>query len=159
MQERRPFFLIFTGTCIIPTLNNNHGLSFRFFPFFFNLREQLQCTAKMLHYFYLVISSFFDIYWSVYHTNSNQQPWGYVSLLLSFIYFYFLQLQCKFTAIMLHYFYLVTFGWMLCEGLHIYSMVIKVFNVSSKIYHYTVLAWGMYARPIFSFSGQKIKIV
>ena len=54
---------------------------------------------------------------------------------------------------MLHYFYLVTFGWMLCEGLHIYSMVIKVFNVSSKIYHYTVLAWGMYARPIFSFSG------
>ena len=33
----------------------------------------------MLHYFYLVISSFFDIYWSVYHTNSNQQPWGYVS--------------------------------------------------------------------------------
>ena len=28
---------------------------------------------------------------------------------------------------MLHYFYLVTFGWMLCEGLHIYSMVIKVY--------------------------------
>ncbi|KAM7445445.1 hypothetical protein ABFA07_006051 [Porites harrisoni] len=53
------------------------------------------------------------------------------------------KLQCKFTAIMLHYFYLVTFGWMLCEGLHIYSMVIKVFNVSSKIYHYTVLAWGV----------------
>ena len=45
---------------------------------------------------------------------------------------------------MLHYFYLVSFGWMLCEGLHLYTMVVKVFNLSSKIYHYTVLAWGKY---------------
>lgn len=53
------------------------------------------------------------------------------------------ELQCKFTAIMLHYFYLVSFGWMLCEGLHLYTMVVKVFNLSSKIYHYIVLAWGI----------------
>ena len=59
---------------------------------------------------------------------------------------------------MLHYFYLVTFGWMLCEGLHIYSMVIKVFNISSKIYHYTVLAWGMYARPIFIPRGYEVPL-
>ena len=45
---------------------------------------------------------------------------------------------------MLHYFYLVSFGWMLCEGLHLYTMVVKVFNLSSKIYHYTVIAWGKY---------------
>ncbi|KAJ7330241.1 hypothetical protein OS493_022765 [Desmophyllum pertusum] len=51
--------------------------------------------------------------------------------------------RCKFTAIMLHYFYLVSFGWMMCEGLHLYTMVVKVFNLSSKIYHYIVLAWGV----------------
>lgn len=53
------------------------------------------------------------------------------------------EFQCRFTAIMLHYFYLVSFGWMLCEGLHLYTMVVKVFNLSSKIYHYIVLAWGI----------------
>jgi len=52
------------------------------------------------------------------------------------------KIQCKFTAIMLHYFYLASFGWMLCEGLHLYTMVVKVFNLSSKIYHYIVIAWG-----------------
>lgn len=45
---------------------------------------------------------------------------------------------------MLHYFYLASFGWMLCEGLHLYTMVVKVFNLSSKIYHYIVIAWGQY---------------
>lgn len=51
---------------------------------------------------------------------------------------------------MLHYFYLVSFGWMLFEGLHLYTMVVKVFNLSSKIYHYIVLAWG----KCFEFNGQ-----
>ncbi|KAL9984194.1 hypothetical protein ACROYT_G006465 [Oculina patagonica] len=57
--------------------------------------------------------------------------------------------QCKFTAIMLHYFYLVSFGWMMCEGLHLYTMVVKVFNLASKIYHYIVLAWGVPAFIVF----------
>jgi len=57
--------------------------------------------------------------------------------------------QCKFTAIMLHYFYLVSFGWMMCEGVHLYTMVVKVFNLSSKIYHYITLAWGVPALVVF----------
>jgi len=57
--------------------------------------------------------------------------------------------QCKFTAIMLHYFYLVSFGWMMCEGVHLYTMVVKVFNLSSKIYHYIVLAWGIPGLVVF----------
>ena len=55
---------------------------------------------------------------------------------------YPLQAQCKFAAIMLHYFYLVSFAWMLCEGLHLYAMIIKVFNLTSRIYHFVALAWG-----------------
>lgn len=59
------------------------------------------------------------------------------------------KIQCKLTAIMLHYFYLASFGWMLCEGLHLYTMVVKVFNLSSRIYHYIVLAWGVPALIVF----------
>ena len=52
------------------------------------------------------------------------------------------QAQCKFTAIMLHYFYLVSFAWMLCEGFHLYAMIVKVFNLTSRIYHFVAFAWG-----------------
>ena len=47
-----------------------------------------------------------------------------------------------FVAVMIHYFYLVAFGWMLAEGVYLYAMVVLVFNTNIKIKLYYLLAWG-----------------
>uniref|UniRef100_A0A8C8A4H1 Adhesion G protein-coupled receptor D1 n=1 Tax=Oryzias sinensis TaxID=183150 RepID=A0A8C8A4H1_9TELE len=52
---------------------------------------------------------------------------------------------CKVMAILLHFFFLSAFAWMLVEGLHLYSMVVKVFgSEGSKHYYYYVIGWGEY---------------
>ncbi|XP_030832015.1 adhesion G-protein coupled receptor D1-like [Strongylocentrotus purpuratus] len=53
------------------------------------------------------------------------------------------QKRCKAVAMLLHFFYLVTFFWMLMEGVHIYFRATRVFkstNYQLKIFH--VFAWG-----------------
>uniref|UniRef100_A0A8C6WBB8 Adhesion G-protein coupled receptor D1 n=1 Tax=Nannospalax galili TaxID=1026970 RepID=A0A8C6WBB8_NANGA len=50
---------------------------------------------------------------------------------------------CQVLAILLHYFFLSAFAWMLVEGLHLYSMVIKVFgSEDSKHPYYYGIGWG-----------------
>ncbi|KAF3696053.1 Adhesion G-protein coupled receptor D1 G-protein coupled receptor 133 Precursor [Channa argus] len=52
-------------------------------------------------------------------------------------------LPCKVMAILLHFFFLSTFAWMLVEGLHLYSMVVKVFgSEGSKHFYYYGIGWG-----------------
>lgn len=46
-------------------------------------------------------------------------------------------------AVLLHFFFLSAFAWMLVEGLHLYSMVIKVFgSEDSKHFYYYGIGWG-----------------
>lgn len=53
------------------------------------------------------------------------------------------QLPCKIMAILLHFFFLSAFSWMLVEGLHLYSMVVKVFgSEGSKHFYYYGIGWG-----------------
>lgn len=53
------------------------------------------------------------------------------------------QVPCRVLAVLLHYFFLGTFAWMLVEGLHLYSMVIKVFgSEDSKHLYYYGIGWG-----------------
>ncbi|XP_054520717.1 adhesion G-protein coupled receptor D1 isoform X3 [Pan troglodytes] len=50
---------------------------------------------------------------------------------------------CRVMAVLLHYFFLSAFAWMLVEGLHLYSMVIKVFgSEDSKHHYYYGMGWG-----------------
>lgn len=57
------------------------------------------------------------------------------------------QLPCKIMAILLHFFFLSAFAWMLVEGLHLYSMVVKVFgSEGSKHFYYYGIGWGKPAR-------------
>uniref|UniRef100_H3BHH9 Adhesion G protein-coupled receptor D1 n=1 Tax=Latimeria chalumnae TaxID=7897 RepID=H3BHH9_LATCH len=52
-------------------------------------------------------------------------------------------MPCKIMAILLHFFFLGAFAWMLVEGLHLYSMVIKVFgSEESKHFYYYGIGWG-----------------
>lgn len=52
-------------------------------------------------------------------------------------------MPCKILAILLHFFFLSAFAWMLVEGFHLYSMVIKVFgSEESKHLYYYGIGWG-----------------
>ncbi|XP_054630095.1 adhesion G-protein coupled receptor D1 isoform X1 [Dunckerocampus dactyliophorus] len=52
-------------------------------------------------------------------------------------------LPCKIMAVLLHFFFLSAFAWMLVEGLHLYSMVVKVFgSEGSKHVYYYGIGWG-----------------
>ncbi|XP_044541329.1 adhesion G-protein coupled receptor D1 [Gracilinanus agilis] len=54
-----------------------------------------------------------------------------------------LEIPCKVLAVLLHFFFLSAFAWMLVEGLHLYSMVIKVFgSEESKHLYYYAIGWG-----------------
>ncbi|XP_068745115.1 adhesion G-protein coupled receptor D1-like isoform X2 [Montipora capricornis] len=51
---------------------------------------------------------------------------------------------CKIVAVLLHYFNLVSFTWMLTEGIWLYVMIVRVFeNGHSRIKKYCACAWGI----------------
>lgn len=58
---------------------------------------------------------------------------------------------------LLHYFFLSAFAWMLVEGLHLYSMVIKVFgSEGSKHHYYYGMGWGRCGGGISSSHGPSL---
>lgn len=80
-----------------------------------------------------------------YHIHANLSFAILVAQILLLISFRFDTgtLPCKVLAVLLHFFFLSAFAWMLVEGLHLYSMVIKVFGseASKHIYYYGI-GWG-----------------
>ena len=55
-----------------------------------------------------------------------------------------LQIGCFAAAVCLYYFYTCVFTWMLVEGVHIYFMVIRVFELTGRGRKrvYLVIGWG-----------------
>ena len=54
-----------------------------------------------------------------------------------------MQIGCAFVAGLLHYFFLASFCWMLCEGVMLYLMLVVVFSkLSKKWWFYLLLGWG-----------------
>ncbi|XP_068940972.1 adhesion G-protein coupled receptor D1-like isoform X1 [Petaurus breviceps papuanus] len=80
-----------------------------------------------------------------YHIHANLSFAILVAQILLLISFRFEPgtIPCKVLAVLLHFFFLSAFAWMLVEGLHLYSMVIKVFgSEESKHLYYYVIGWG-----------------
>ncbi|KAG8455989.1 hypothetical protein GDO86_001973 [Hymenochirus boettgeri] len=80
-----------------------------------------------------------------YHIHANLSFAILVAQILLLISFRIVPgtLPCKIIAILLHFFFLSAFAWMLVEGLHLYSMVIKVFgSEESKHLYYYGIGWG-----------------
>ncbi|RDD36446.1 Adhesion G protein-coupled receptor L3, partial [Trichoplax sp. H2] len=50
---------------------------------------------------------------------------------------------CKIAAICLHFFCFASFSWMLVEGVHLYFMIIAVFNQKTRSHYYYIVGWGM----------------
>ena len=62
------------------------------------------------------------------------------------------QEACQFTAVLLHYVLLVTFMWMLMEGVVLYVALVKVFvtKVRQYIVAFTVISYGMFMKIFLS---------
>ncbi|XP_007953241.1 adhesion G-protein coupled receptor D1 [Orycteropus afer afer] len=94
---------------------------------------------------FVILSSVSTIRSQRYHIHANLSFAVLVAQLLLLTSF---QLEpgktpCQVLAILLHYFFLSAFAWMLVEGLHLYSMVIKVFgSEDSKHLYYYGIGWG-----------------
>ena len=54
------------------------------------------------------------------------------------------QVGCTVVAALLHYFFTAVFTWMLCEGIMLYFLLVKVFNTSlrDRKLLYLAIGWG-----------------
>ncbi|KAM9194995.1 adhesion G-protein coupled receptor D1 [Dugong dugon] len=94
---------------------------------------------------FAVLSSVSTIRNQRYHIHANLSFAVLVAQVLLLVSFQFEPgtTPCRILAVLLHYFFLSAFAWMLVEGLHLYSMVIKVFgSEDSKHLYYYGLGWG-----------------
>nr|XP_058959517.1 adhesion G-protein coupled receptor D1-like isoform X2 [Pocillopora verrucosa] len=53
------------------------------------------------------------------------------------------QAACVAVAALMQYFLMASFCWMLVEGIYIYLFVVKVYNISDKMYRYHGFCWGL----------------
>uniref|UniRef100_A0A8C9FTG1 Adhesion G protein-coupled receptor D1 n=1 Tax=Pavo cristatus TaxID=9049 RepID=A0A8C9FTG1_PAVCR len=94
---------------------------------------------------FAVLSSVSTIRNQRYHIHANLSFAVLVAQILLVTSFQFSPgtVPCKILAILLHFFFLSAFAWMLVEGFHLYSMVIKVFgSEESKHLYYYGIGWG-----------------
>uniref|UniRef100_A0A8C3JDF1 Adhesion G-protein coupled receptor D1 n=1 Tax=Calidris pygmaea TaxID=425635 RepID=A0A8C3JDF1_9CHAR len=94
---------------------------------------------------FAVLSSVSTIRNQRYHIHANLSFAVLVAQILLLTSFQFSPgtVPCKILAILLHFFFLSAFAWMLVEGFHLYSMVIKVFgSEESKHLYYYGIGWG-----------------
>ena len=54
-------------------------------------------------------------------------------------------IHCQAIAVLLHYFFLVSFMWMLMEGVVMYFILVKVFITNTKYYilAFTIISYGL----------------
>ncbi|XP_032661875.1 adhesion G-protein coupled receptor D1 [Chelonoidis abingdonii] len=94
---------------------------------------------------FAILSSVSTMHNQRYHIHANLSFAILVAQILLLISFQFSpgMVPCKILAILLHFFFLSAFAWMLVEGFHLYSMVIKVFgSEESKHLYYYGIGWG-----------------
>ncbi|XP_032085514.1 adhesion G-protein coupled receptor D1 [Thamnophis elegans] len=94
---------------------------------------------------FAILSSVSTIHNQRYHIHANLSFAVLVAQILLLTSFQFEpgMVPCKILAILLHFFFLSTFAWMLVEGFHLYSMVIKVFgSEENKLLYYYGIGWG-----------------
>ncbi|XP_022803348.1 adhesion G-protein coupled receptor D1-like isoform X2 [Stylophora pistillata] len=50
---------------------------------------------------------------------------------------------CATMAVLMQYFMMAAFCWMLAEGIYLYLLVVKVYNIRVKMHMYHVISWGL----------------
>ena len=51
---------------------------------------------------------------------------------------------CVTVAALLQYFLLAAFCWMLVEGIYLFLLVVKAYNIKNKMVIYHVMSWGKF---------------
>ena len=51
---------------------------------------------------------------------------------------------CVTVAALLQYFLMAAFCWMFVEGIYLYLLVVKVYNIENKMHIYHVMSWGKF---------------
>ena len=49
----------------------------------------------------------------------------------------------------MQYFLMVAFCWKLVEGIYLYLLVVKVYNINNKMTMYYVMSWGRFSCPCY----------
>ena len=57
--------------------------------------------------------------------------------------YFLLQAACIAVAALMQYFLMAAFCWMLVEGIYLYLLVVKVYNINTKMHMYHVISWGI----------------
>ncbi|XP_070255698.1 adhesion G-protein coupled receptor D1 isoform X2 [Myotis yumanensis] len=102
------------------------------------------CLAVTLATF-AMLSSVSTIRNQRYHIHANLSSAILVAQVLLLVSFHCRPgtVPCQVLAVLLHYFFLSAFAWMLVEGLHLYSLVVRVFgSEDSKLRYYYGVGWG-----------------
>ena len=55
---------------------------------------------------------------------------------------------CVTVAALLQYSLMAAFCWMLVEGIYLYLLVVKVYNIENKMRIYHVMSWGKFLKDI-----------
>ena len=67
------------------------------------------------------------------------------------------QTGCTVIAALLHYFLLALFCWMLCEGVLLYILLVKVFGggADDKVKYFYLLGWGKFTLVLACEAGAR----
>ena len=124
------------------TVNNNSPIQGYVHP-----DDQTQPTFEFFSVLELKIYLSRDYYFKKVNSYHKNGPCFMILALLFCISF---QVICTIVAVLLHYFLLVSFAWMLVEGVYLYIMVITVFESSKE--HLRIYGTCSYGKA-FQFSG------
>ena len=96
----------------------------------------INATEKMVSGYILLVEFLQRSHsWTKLETKKKWIFWSFLSFLL--------QTACITSAVLMQYFLMAAFCWMLVEGIYLYLLVVKVYNISDKMYIYHVMSWGM----------------
>ena len=96
----------------------------------------INATEKMVSGYILLVEFLQRRHsWTKRETEKKLIFWSFLSFLL--------QTACITSAVLMQYFLMAAFCWMLVEGIYLYLLVVKVYNISNKMYIYHVMSWGM----------------
>ena len=56
---------------------------------------------------------------------------------------------CVTVAALLQYFLMAAFCWMLVEGIYLFLLVVKAYNIKNKMFIYHVMSWGKFWKTFF----------
>ena len=137
--------LVYLFVCFLKDLASywfNTDCSLDIFAFFF---FWLAYFLRMLQFLSVFLLFSFCFVWFCFFLFFGLLFWKipFNGRIITFLRITFsLQAACVAVAALMQYFLMASFCWMLVEGIYIYLFVVKVYNITDKMYRYHGFCWG-----------------